>query len=96
MSWNAFKDIANKNIKNKGIDHKIKSSLIIESANFLLADFLSGQALDKIQAVYFRSGILTLAVLDDDLLNDFDKSSFVKKLNDKLESHLVFDINFLK
>lgn len=97
MSWNSFKDLADKAINKKGIKRQIQESLVLESANRILIDFLSEQAKDKLSAIYFKDGILTIAVLDDNFLESLlkDKNLFINNLNNKLENNIVKDLNFL-
>ena len=97
MSWNRFKDLADKAVDKKGIKSQIQESLVLESANRVLVDFLSEQAKDKMSAIYFRNGILTIAALDDDLLKQLlrDKALFITSLNSKLGDNIVEDLNFL-
>ena len=97
MSWNSFKDLADKIVDKKGIKNQIQESLVLESANRALVDFLSEAAKDKISAIYFKGGILTIAALDDDLLKQLlkDKDLFIVSLNNKLEDNIVKDLNFL-
>lgn len=97
MTWNSFKDLADSAINKKGIRKKVEESLVIESANSLLIKFLSDKAHDKIRAVYFKGGVLTIAALDDKLLKDFlsDKDLFLSSLNSKLGDNTVEDLNIL-
>lgn len=97
MAWNSFKDLADRAISQKGLKKKIEESLVLDHANRLLIKFLSNQAKDKISAVYFKSGILTIAALDNSLLEQMmkDKDIFIASLNAKLEDHIVEKLNFL-
>lgn len=97
MTWNSFKDLANTAIDKRGIKKKIEEALVLESANQLLIKFLSTKAKDKISAVYFRAGILTLAVLDDSLLRQIlvDKDLFIASINAKLGDNIVENLKFL-
>jgi len=97
MSWSSFKDLADSAIDKKGIKGQIQESLVLESANRILVDFLSERANDKMSAVYFKAGILTIAVLDDNFLEQLlrDKDLFINKLNSRLGDNIVEDLNFL-
>ena len=97
MSWNSFKDLADQVVDKKGIKNQIQESLVLETANKILIDFLSEQTKDKLSAVYFRNGILTLAALDDNLLKQLlnDKDLFITSLNSKLGDNIIEDLNFL-
>jgi|GEM_PF-1592922 len=97
MTWNSFKDLADSVVSKKGIKKKIEESLVIESANSLIIKFLSDNAHDKIRAIYFKSGTLTIAALDDKLLKDLlhDKDLFLSSLNSKLGENIVDDLNIL-
>lgn len=97
MSWNSFKDLADQAISKKGIKGQIQESLVLESANRVLVDILSEQAKEKMSAVYFRAGILTIAALDDNLLKQLigDKELFIASLNSKLGDNIIEDLNFL-
>lgn len=97
MSWNSFKDLANQVVTKKGIKTQIQESLVLESANRLLVDFLSGQSKDKMSAVYFKAGVLTIAALDDNFLEKLmtDKDLFIANLNIKLGEEIVVKLNFL-
>jgi hypothetical protein len=97
MSWNSFKDLADSAVNKKGIKNQIQESLVLESANRVLVDFLSSVAKDKMSAIYFRDGVLTIAALDDNLLKRLleDKDLFIASLNNKLEDQIVKDLNFL-
>jgi hypothetical protein len=97
MSWNSFKDLADKVVSQKGIKGQIQESLILQSANRVLLDILSETAKDKMSAVYFKNNILTIAALDDNLLAKLleNKKSFIAKLNNKLGDKIVENLNFL-
>jgi len=97
MSWNSFKDLADKVVSQKGIKNQIQESLVLESANITLVDILSKIAKDRLSAIYFKNGILTIAVLDDSLLKKLtaDKDLFLNTLNSKLGDNIVEDLNFL-
>jgi len=97
MSWNSFKDLAGEAVNKKGIKGQIQESLVLESANRVLVDFLSEDAKDKMSAVYFRNNILTIAALDDNLLKRLleEKALFIASLNNKLGDSIVEDLNFL-
>ncbi|MBT4209818.1 MAG: DUF721 domain-containing protein [Candidatus Komeilibacteria bacterium] len=97
MSWNSFKDLADQVVDKKGIKNQIQESLVLETANKILIDFLSEQTKDKLSAVYFRNGILTIAALDDNLLKQLlnDKDLFITSLNSKLGDNIIEDLNFL-
>lgn len=97
MTWNSFRDVAGKVVKQKGLNKQIEDSLVLQSANQLLDNFLSTQAQEKVRAVYFRAGVLSIAVLDDNLLKKLlsDKDLFVASLNSKLGDAIVDNLNFL-
>lgn len=97
MSWNSFKDLADKVVDKKGIKNQIQESLVLESANRVLVDFLSEVAKDKMSAIYFRNGVLTIAALDDNLLKHLisEKDLFIVNLNRKLGDNIIEDLNFL-
>lgn len=97
MSWTSFKDLADQTISQKGIKHKIQESYVLSLANDLIISFLSPRAKDKISAIYFRSGVLTLAVLDNKFLYQLlsDKDLFIASINAKLDENAVVDLKFL-
>lgn len=97
MSWNAFKDLAKKRLQSKGINSKIQESLVIEQANNIIVVFFGEEAHNKARAVYFKEGILTIAVLSNSLFNEIDsqKQEFINILNNKLGEELVTDLRFL-
>lgn len=97
MGWNSLKDLTDRAISQKGIKKQIQESLILESTNLLLADFLSDKVKDKLSAVYFKSGVVTIAVLDDTFLDKLiaGKASFISQLNDKLGEQIIENLNFL-
>ena len=97
MSWNSFKDLADQAMSKKGIKSQIQESLILESANRVLIDILSAKAKDKMSAIYFKNGVLTIAALSDSLLKQLhdDKDLFLASLNSKLGDNIVEDLNFL-
>lgn len=97
MSWNSFKDLADKAVNKKGIGIKIQESLVLESANRVMLDILSEKAKDKMSAVYFKNGTLTIAALNDDLLKRLisQKGLFIATLNSKLGDSVVKDLSFL-
>lgn len=97
MSWNSFKDLADRAVDKKGIKSQIQESLVIQTANRVLIDFLSEVAKDKMSAIYFKNGVLTIAALDDNLLKQLveKKDSFISTLNSKLGDSIIEDLNFL-
>ena len=97
MSWNSFKDVAGKVVKQKGLNKQIEESLVLQAANQFLDNFLSEVARAKVSAVYFRAGTLSIAVLDDNLLKNLlnDKDLFIASLNSKLGDSIVDSLNFL-
>jgi len=97
MSWNSFKDLADQVINKKGIKRQIQESLVLEAANRALVYILSSKAKNKMRAVYFRAGVLTIAALDDKLLKQLirDKDLYIASLNSKLGDNIVENINFL-
>lgn len=97
MAWDSFKDVANKVIKQRGINKHIEESLVLQSANELLNNFLSVKYRERVSAVYFRAGVLSIAVLDDSLLKQLiaDRDSFISSLNSRLGEAVVDNLNFL-
>ncbi len=97
MSWTSLKDIADKSLSQRGIKNRIQESWLIQIANEQLFDYFGEVGRDKVRAIYFKEGILTLAVLSDDLLFDIERAKFelIEILNNKLDSDLVNDLRFL-
>lgn len=97
MSWTSFKDLAEQTVDQKGIGYKIQESYILNLANDLIIIFLSPQAKNKISAIYFRSGVITFAVLDDKFFHRLlsDRSLFIATINNGLKKNLVQDLKFL-
>lgn len=97
MSWNSFKDIASKNLQQKGITPQIQESLIIETANQILLDIFGQEVKDKVRVVYWKNNTLTMAVLSDEILEAIKNKQvdFIDQLNQKFETQVVQDINYL-
>lgn len=97
MAWNTLGDLAHKNINDRGIKNKIQYSLILDEANRLIMDFLGEAAKQKVRVLYFKEGVLTIAILADELVQEFErrKSAFVETLNDNLGQDIVKDIRFM-
>lgn len=97
MAWNALGDVANKNIKNKGIKNKIQYSLILDEANRLIVDFLGNEAKQKVRVLYLKESILTIAILADDMVKEFEdrKEAFIDILNERLGENTVKNIRFM-
>lgn len=97
MAWNSLGDLTNKHINKKGIKDKIKYSLILYEANRLIVDFLGDEAKQKVRVLYFKEGVLTIAILADDMVDEFEnrKDAFVEMLNDNLGQETVKDLRFM-
>ncbi len=97
MSWNSIKDLAQQRIEDKGMNTKIQESLVIEQANSIVADFFGKEAAKKARAVYFKNGLLTIAVLSRELCTEIEsqKGEFINILNHKLAEDIVYDLRFL-
>ena len=97
MSWSNIKDIANYSLEKKGIKDQLQESLVISEANKLIVDFFGSDFQDKARAIYFSSGVLTVAVLSDDLHGQMKSQSaeFVAVLNNKFSDNIVSTLKFL-
>lgn len=97
MPWNSFKDLANKRLEQSGLNVRINEALVLEDANGIIYQYFGSEAYEKARAIFFRSGVLNLAVLSDSLLQEIEsqKEEFLAILNEKLEKPLVKEIKFL-
>src|SRR3989344_1663837 len=97
MSWAAFKDLAKQRLNDKGLQAKVQDSLVISEANHIILIFFGPEAHEKARAVYFRDGVLTIAILSDDLFNEIEsqQQEVLAILNSKFEEKLVEDLRFL-
>lgn len=97
MAWNSLGDLAHKNIDNKGIKNKIQYSLILDEANKLVIDFLGKEAKQKVRVLYLKEGVLTIAILADEMVKEFEnrKQAFIEMLNDNIGQETVKDVRFM-
>ena len=97
MSWSSLKEVVDKSLIRKGLKGQIQESLVLKIANQELLIFFGPEFQDKARAIYFKDGILTMAVLSDKILPEIEnsKSNFIKILNNKLDNHLIDDLKFL-
>lgn len=97
MSWAAFKDLAENRLHEKGLQGKVQDALVISEANQIIINFFGPEAHEKARAVYYKDGLLTIAVLSNDLFNEIEsqKQEFLAILNSKFEEKVVEDLRFL-
>jgi len=97
MPWFNIKDVANSSLEKKGIKDQLQGSLIIAEANKLLVDFFGEDFQDKARAIYFKEGVLTIAVLSDDLFGQMksQEEEFIAILNNKFADNIVSTLKFL-
>lgn len=97
MSWSAFKDLAQNRLHEKGLHAKMQDSLVISEANHIILNFFGPEAHVKARAIYFKEGVLTIAVLSGSLWAELEsqKQEFIVILNDKLSEQVVKDLKFL-
>ena len=91
-----LKDLVKQKFGRQKIYQQAQESLVISEANKLLAEVLP-QAKAGLEAIYLKNKILTVAVLNDDLLPGLKakKAKFIDKLNGKFTDQVVVDWNFL-
>lgn len=97
MSWSSIRDVASKNLHNKGISNKVQESLVIDMANQLILDLFTKQAENIARAIYWSNSRLTIAVLSDGLYQEIEsqQDQFMKILNNRFERKVVSEIKFL-
>lgn len=97
MSWSSIKDIAKKNLHQKGISNKVQESLVVDMANQLIVDLFTKQAENTARAVYMSNSRLTIAVLSESLYQEIESQSeqFINILNNRFERKVVEEIKFL-
>lgn len=97
MPWFNIKDVADYSLEKKGIKNQLQESLVIKEANKLIVEFFAEDAKDKARAIYFSSGVLTIAVLSDDLHGQMksQEEKFVAILNSKFLDNIISSLKFL-
>jgi hypothetical protein len=97
MPWFNIKDVADYSLEKKGIKNQLQESLVINEANKLIVEFFAEDAKDKARAIYFSSGVLTIAVLSDDLHGQMksQEEEFVAILNSKFLDNIISSLKFL-
>ncbi|RJQ33639.1 DUF721 domain-containing protein [Candidatus Parcubacteria bacterium] len=98
MPWQSLKDIANTSLDNKGIKKKVQGSLVISQANDIIGNFFGEQAKARARAVYWRDGVLTIAVLNSDLFAEIEsqEEQFIRILNNRFSEIVVYTLRFLR
>jgi len=97
MSWSSLKEVVDKSMMRRGLKGQIQESWVLKIANQELLDFFGPEFQDKARAIYFKNGVLTIAILSDKLLPEISssKQGFIEALNNKLDNHLIDDLRFL-
>ena len=97
MPWFNIKDVADYSLEKKGIKNQLQESLVVSESNKLLMEFFGEDAKDKARAIYFSNGVLTIAVLSDDLHGQMksQEEEFVAILNSKFLDNIVSSLKFL-
>ena len=97
MSWTNIKDLADSSLEKKGIKEKASQALLLSQANELLAEIFGADSLEKVRAVYWQDGELSIAVLSDDLYHSLleQKDFFISRLNDRQAYKTVSTLRFL-
>ena len=97
MTWISFKDMAQDRLQQKGITNKLQESLIVDQANYIIGHFFGAEAHGKAQAIFYKNGILTIAILSNSLFSEIEsqKQEFLIILNNKFEEKVVDDLKFL-
>ena len=97
MSWQSLKDIASDSMDNKGIRLKIQGSLVVSQANDIIGNFFGSEAQIKARAVYWREGVLVIAILCKDLHVEIEtqQDQFIRILNNRFSDIVVYRLRFL-
>lgn len=97
MAWAAFKDLAKNHLESRGLQAKVQDALVISEANHIIKNFFGTEAHAQARAIYFKAGVLTIAVLSRGLWAELEsqKQEFIIILNDKLSEPVVRDLRFL-
>lgn len=97
MAWSAFKDLVGEHLQAKGWQAKVQDALVISEANQIILNFFGVRAHAQARAVYFKDGVLTIAVLSQGLWAELEsqKQEFIAIVNDKLSAPVVRDLKFL-
>ena len=98
MTWSNIKDLADSFMEKKGLKDKTQESLLLIQANQLLLDFFGQKSKDKIRALYFKEGILTIVILSDNLYHKIEqeKNEFISRLNKLQQKEIISTLRFLK
>lgn len=91
-----FKELIQQKYGRQKIYRQAQESLVIAEANNLLKELVVNSE-TSVQVIYFKEGILTIAVLDNELLTVLAKikSELLQRLNHKFSNHIVKDWQFL-
>ena len=97
MAWSNIKEQLDRSLKQKGIKKLVDESLIISSANKLMEEIWGKEVETKAKVVYFKNDILTIAILFDEIEEEFKfhKDNFIKHLNKELGNNIIKDLRFL-
>lgn len=97
MPWQSLKDIASDSLDNKGIKTKVQGSLIVDQANDIIGNFFGKEAKAKARAIYWRDGVLTIAVLNRGLFVEIEsqEDQFIRILNNRFSEIVVSRLRFL-
>lgn len=97
MAWSSIKEQLNRSLKQKGIKKLVDESLIISLANELMEEIWGKEVDIKARVVYFKNDILTIAILSNEVEEEFKfhKDNFIKHLNKELGNNIIKDLRFL-
>jgi len=93
----SIRDITQRSMQQKGMGLKIQEHLVIGYANQLMINFWGDRVRDKAQALYVRNSILTIALLDERMLSDWQmrQEEFIKNINNKFGIDIIKTLRIL-
>lgn len=97
MAWTSFKEVAHRQLDEKGISIQVQESLVLKEANYVIHNFFDQADQEKARAIYWKDNVLTIAVLCDSLFEEIasQKEQFINILNNRFEDNIIDDLRFL-
>jgi len=91
-----LKNFLNKSINKAGIKRSVEAARVCFFWEGIIKEIFNQEAVEKSKAIRFRNGILTVAVLNSTLAQEFNfkEREIKRKINEKLGGEKVRKIRF--
>jgi len=93
----SIKNILPKSLKKAGLTQKVAAALVVESFSEVADDLLGKKISGRVQALYLKDKILTIACLSSVVAQELqlNQNKVINRINKKFDEKMVEKLRFL-